>query len=45
MRTNVPGIDIVSSVLSTNNEKTFKDSGSGFDGLLAQMVERMTLNH
>ena len=26
-------------------EKTFRDPGSGFDGLLAQLVERMTLNH
>ena len=26
-------------------EKTFRDLGSGFDGLLAQLVERMTLNH
>ena len=27
------------------HEKTFRDLGSGFDGLLAQLVERMTLNH
>ena len=27
------------------NEKTFRDCGSGLDGLLAQLVERMTLNH
>ena len=27
------------------NEKTFRDRSSGFDGLLAQLVERMTLNH
>ena len=27
------------------NEKTFRDCSFGFDGLLAQMVERMTLNH
>ncbi len=27
------------------NEKVFRDLGSRFDGLLAQMVERMTLNH
>ena len=27
------------------NEKTFNDLGSEFDGLLAQLVERMTLNH
>ena len=26
-------------------EKTFRDRGYGFDGLLAQLVERMTLNH
>ena len=26
-------------------EKVFRDRGSRFDGLLAQLVERMTLNH
>ena len=26
------------------HEKTFRDLGSGFDGLLAQLVERTTLN-
>ena len=30
MHTNVPGIDIAILVLSTNNEKTFRDLGSGF---------------
>jgi len=30
MHTNVPGIDIAILVLSTNNEKTFRDRGSGF---------------
>ena len=30
MHTNVPGIDIVSLVLPTNNEKTFRDLGSEF---------------
>ena len=33
MHTNVPGIDIAILVLSTNNEKTFRDRGSGFDNL------------
>ena len=27
------------------HEKTFRDRGSGFVGLLAQLVERTTLNH
>ena len=32
-------------MLVFKNEKTFSDRGSGFDGLLTQLVERMTLNH
>jgi len=31
MHTNVPGIDIAILVLSTNNEKAFRDLGSGFE--------------
>jgi len=31
MHTNVPGIDIAILVLSTNNEKTFRDLGSGLN--------------
>jgi hypothetical protein len=31
MHTNVPGIDIAILVLSTNNEKTFSDRGSGLN--------------